>query len=110
MDDVPISQVPRGTKIFNSYMLTLRKALGGGKWKAKARWVCDGRGAVPGVHTPDVNFGSHLPPWLTVRMLLAKAGGSRLGSTGWRYQTSLPQGEEGQDHLDAVTAWTTTVS
>ena len=70
-DDKLITDVPAGTKIFRSYMVCLKKALGGVLWKAKARWVVDGRGSVPGLHTEGENYGSHLPPWFTVRTLLS---------------------------------------
>ena len=75
MEDVLYTDLPADTKLFNSFMLTHRKALGDGKWKWKSRLVVDGRGAVPGVHTDTLNYNSHLPPWGTVRLLISFAAG-----------------------------------
>lgn len=78
MQERPITEVPTGDRIFGSFMLTLRKALGSGLWKAKARWVVNGKGAIPGVHTAEADISTHLPPWYTNRTLISKAAGE-----GW---------------------------
>ena len=78
MTECYISEVPKGTKIFNSYMLCHRKSLGGDEWKCKSRLIVDGSCTIPGVHTKVTDISTDLPRWDPVRMMIATAKGK-----GW---------------------------
>jgi hypothetical protein len=69
------SDIPKDTKLFNSYMICHRKSLGHPDWKCKSRLVIDGSNTTPGVHTMEMDISTSLPRWNAVRMLLATAKG-----------------------------------
>lgn len=89
------SEVPNGTKVFNSFMICMRKALGAGSWKHKGRWVCDGRGVIPGTHTVEENFATAFPPWMTVRSLIALACGDNWHVRAGDIKQAFLKGESG---------------
>ena len=79
MEEVLVCDIPKDTKIFDSYMLCHRKSLGGDGWKCKSRLIVDGSCTIPGVHTTSTDISTDLPRWAPVRTLICAAKGK-----GWK--------------------------
>lgn len=69
---IPISQVPKGERLFTSSMLFTLKGDGNNNIeRAKARWVFGGHRQIEGVHYQD--SASFCPRWSSIRTFLAIA-------------------------------------